>query len=312
MNSIDQDTQYFILVLLHIFISFIISYIYGSYLQKRYKDKRFNIVFFLFVFNFCLPLIGYIATIIVGKYLVEVHYEKDLKSVEYLDLNLFETSFVQVHRNFGEGLIQTVLLNDYIPTEKKIMALVSISENVSKHNINIIKAGLRSHDDEVRLYAFSILDKLEKDINTKIFQNILAYKEADKESPEKGIFAKELAFLYWELIYYELSEETLLEYLLNEVMKYAIVAKKYLKNDVKIAFLLGRVYMQKKDYDRALTELILATELDKEMLPYTAPYICEIYFEKHYYKPIKSIMQRTKNLELNTTLYPIVQQWRSL
>lgn len=284
---------------------------YGSYLQRRYSDKKLNIVFFIFVFNLCLPLIGYVVTIILANYLVKVKYEQELKNVEFLDLNLFETTFVEVHRHFGEGLIQTVLLNDYIPTEKKIMALVSISENVSKHNINIIKEGLKSHDDEVRLYAFSILDKLEKNINTKIFQNISAYKKAEDNTQKKASYARELAFLYWELIYYELSEETLLEYLLREVLHYAIIAKRFFKNDVKIAFLLGRVHMKKKKYDRALTEFILATELDKDMLPYTAPYICEIYFEKHYYRPIKSIMQRTKNLELNTTLYPVVQQWRS-
>jgi tetratricopeptide (TPR) repeat protein len=311
MNFINLEVNYFIVVLLHLIISFILSYIYGSYLQQRYKDKKRNIIFFLFVFNFFLPMIGYVATIILAHYLVKVEYEQSLKNVELLDLNLFETNFIQVHRHFGEGLIQTVLLNEYISTDKKIMALVAISENISKHNINIIKMGLSSHDDEVRLYAFSILDSLEKDINTKIFQNLSEYKTSQEGTKKHAMLAKDLAFLYWELIYYELSEDVLLHYLLREVKHYALVAQKVLKNDVKISFLLGRVYMKENKYDRALTEFILTTELDKEMLPYTAPYICELYFLKRFFRPIKSIMKHTKNLELNTTLFPIVEQWRS-
>ena len=311
MNFSNIENNYIILFLIHCTISFILSYIYGSYLKKRYVDKKRNIIFFLFVFNIFLPGIGYIATVIIAHYLVRVKYEKSLKNVEFLDLNLFETSFVQIHRHFGEGLIQTILLNDYVPTEKKIMALVSISENVSKHNINIVKMGLSSQNDEVRLYSFSILDSLEKDINSKIFYNLSKFKRSEEGTEEHALLAKELALLYWELIYYKLSEDTLLEYLQHEVKHYALITQRFFKHDVKISFLLGRLYMKENKYDRALTELILTTELDQKMLPYTAPYICELYFVQRFFRPIKSIMKRAKNLELNTTLYPIVEQWRS-
>jgi len=312
MNIIDIYTEYILVFIAHTFISLVLAYYYAGVLQQRYKkNKRWVMAFYIFIFNFFIPLIAYAATVIVANYLVEVTYKEEIKNIEYLDLNLFETNFVEVHRHFGEGLIQTVLLNDYIPTEKKIMALVAISENVSKHNINIIKMGLSSKDDEVRLYAFSILDRLEKDINQKIFQNISSYKESEEGSKDAAMYARELAFLYWELIYYELSEDVLLNYLLKEVKHYALIAQKFYKHDVKISFLLGRVYMREKHYDRALTELIVTTELDKGMLPYTAPYICELYFLRRVFRPIKSIMKRTKNLELNTTLYPIVEQWRS-
>jgi hypothetical protein len=311
MNFSSLESNFFILLLLHIIISFILSYIYGSYLKERFRDKKQNIVFFLFIFNISLPVIGYFATGIITYYLLKVQHEQHLKNVEFLDLNLFETNFVQVHRHFGEGLIQTILLNEYVPTEKKIMALVAISENVSKHNINIVKMGLTTHDDEVRLYAFSILDSLEKDINSNISHNLSEYKNSKDGSQEQALFAKELALLYWELIYYKLSEDTLLDYLLQEVKHYALIAQQLLKEDAKVSFLLGRVYMKEKKYDKALHKFILTTKLDEKMLPFTAPYMCELYFIKRNFTPVKAIMNSTKNLELNTTLYPIVEQWRN-
>lgn len=293
----------------HTAVSFIAAQISARYLVVRFPKHRDMAFMFMFIYNLSMPVIGYISSIWISYYLRTISYEKKLEETSFLDLELFENNFIKVERQFGEGSIQDMMLNEFVPTEKKIKALVSMSDNISQNNIQIIKNTLSSSDDEVRLYSFAIIDKIERGINGKIYKSLDAFKKTDNEK-ERAKLAKDLAFLYWEMIYYELSEDSLRDYLLQEVLSYIEIAKEHYNNDPKLHILLGRVYMLKKEYIKASSQFTLANELSPEDLAFIMPYLAEINFITGHYNTVKTIIKNADGLDLNSTMFPIVEQWK--
>ncbi len=265
---------------------------------------------FFFLFNFALPMLGYIFSIWLVYYLKNRIYPQEIKDASFVDLELFEYNFINIHREFGEGSIQDMLVNKYVPTEKKIKALVSLADNMSQSNVHIIKHTLSSSDDEVRLYGFAIIDKIERELNSKIYKLLDSFKHAQTQE-KKAQLSRKLAYLYWEMIYYELSDDSLVEYLLKEVINYIDIAQQTYYEDPQLYVLLGRVYMLKKDYTNAELQFTLAEKFSEEKLTYIMPYLAEINFINGDYVKVKSILRETKGLNLNSKLYPIVEQWRT-
>jgi tetratricopeptide (TPR) repeat protein len=382
-------------IIVHVIISFVLALLLSSLTSKRFKSKgkevqrkdklslegvanknflykklfsvslrrnnRITNVLFLFIFNLAMPIIGYIFSIWITLYLKNVRYKKRVTNTNILNLDEFGISFLKVQRIFGEGFMGELINNQDIPRSKKLKALSSLSGNLSPANLKIIRSTLSSKDDEIRMFGYSTINKAEKSINTKINAYLETYsKEKNKKEQEQSAenianAAKELATLYWELVYTELSHESLKVDFLKEAKKYIKVARKFYKlkryelenkieklnyellqeetdkttieieekiknlednliqtTDVvtKLYVLMGRVYMSEKDYENASTELTIAQELNENKSSFILPYLAEIQFLLGNYTVVSSIMNRSQDLNLNTTLNPIIEQWK--
>jgi len=356
-----------IIYIVHIIFGLIISAISAIYLGKRYdvksqeiikrdmirekeiaskskfeqlmfkpslhKNNRFTNFVFIFLFNLPIPFIGYILTIWIVWYLNNVNYSKKIVNTNILNLDEFGMSFLKVQRVFGEGSMTDVLQSKYTPKSKKLKALSSLSSNISPVNLQILKQTLKSPDDEIRMFGYSIINKAEKSLNSKIdrhLKNIQEEKSKAQDANREAIAfsQKELAFLHWEMVYTELSHEGLKENFLNTSIGYITQAKEYythiidanskerkeIQNAYKICsnlyMLRGRIHMQKKEYEEAKAEFTIAQELLPNQDTFILPYLAEVYFLTGKYNIVKTLLKNSKGLELNATLYPIVQQWR--
>ena len=266
-NSLSLEMDTFTLYGIHILISFLLAVVLSSITRKRYvtqgdsvtqkdklraqhiahkgfiyktlfkvslhKNNTITNILFLFFFNLAMPVVGYLFSIWITFYLKNVSYQKKVTNTNILNLDEFGTSFLKVERIFGEGSMVELLHSDYGAKSKKLKALSSLSENMTPANLRIIKSTLSSKDDEIRMFGYATINKAEKAINTKINTYLEIYKqETDKKPTEQdeetiANAAKELATLYWELIYSELSHESLKAGFLTEVKKYIKIAKAY-------------------------------------------------------------------------------------
>jgi len=396
-----------LLYLLHIILSMLSALIVSNYNSKRFKkdteeitikDKKrleeivnkslfFRLLFrvslhknnkvtnflFIFLFNLAMPLIGYFLSAWIAWYLNNIKYEKRVSNTNILNLDEFGISFLKVERIFGEGSMSDLMTSEYAPKSKKLKALSSLANNPSPANLRIIRQTLSSTDDEIRMFGYAIINKAEKLLNIKINYHLERFnEEKNRENPQLDILAhaaKELAPLYWELIYTELSHESLKENFKKEVIKYIEIAKKFyvpeiqnlqqeieilnrdlsqyknkiekkdkninikeekiniedtekklitqnntLKNtheiNTRIYILMGRLYMNMNEYEKAKEEFTFAQSLHEEQLSFILPYLAEIHFVTQNYRVVNSLMSQAKDLELNATLYPIVDQWK--
>ena len=378
-----------IILLIHLIISFFVSLLISFYALKRFKKSTkkidlqdahrvadiqdcswfFKILFkaslhknnqiaiflFSFLFNLSVPFLGYFFTLWVFWYMVNVKYEEKVLDTNILDLDEFQDSFLEVERLFGEGSMINIMNNDYIPKSKKIKALSALANTNSPMSLQVVKQTLSSRDDEIRMFGYTIINKAETAINSKINKNlaIISSETTKGEAKDKKIIAfaaKELAYLYWEMVYTELVHESLKVNFLNSVIAYLEIAKEYyvpqLDNIVEkiklcdkeetdmsnlnqirkerenledtyaicasLFSLMGRVYMYRKEYEEAKAELTVAKELLSERSTFLIPYLAELYFITKKYNITRTLMTQAQGLEYNAKLYPVVAQWRNV
>jgi tetratricopeptide (TPR) repeat protein len=83
------------------------------------------------------------------------------------------------------------------------------------------------------MYGYAIINKVEKRLNEDINRYLEVYKNSAEDDEKKYEAAKELAFSYWEMVYTELSHESLRDNFLKEVVTYLSVAKDYYAQTTK-------------------------------------------------------------------------------
>ena len=370
-------------ILIYLFVTLAFSYIVAFYLRSRfpeadeehrlqdlhkikllqhtkvqkilakaslYKNNRIMATLFIFLFNMAIPVLGYIFTLWLTWYLTHVKYEQKVISTNILNLDTFKNTFMKIERTFGEGSMINLLNNSYVPKAKKLRALAALAATPSPASLAIIKQTLSSSDDEIRLYGYSILNNLEKKINSKINKNLqfIQEKTLDKKSKEdkKQIAnaAMNLAFSYWELVYMELSHESLKNNFLNSSINYIEAAKEFfikyieklsaeletlkkdplqkkqlhiIEEELQEAYeklshlytLMGRIFLYKKMYEQAQAEFTIAKELLFEDSTHIIPYLAEIYFSIKKYSIAKSILNQHSSLRFNARFYPVIKQW---
>jgi len=364
------ESYLWLLYILHIIISLLLAITLTKYTAKRYvkdgeeidakdmarlegiadksivfkllfgvslhKNNRITSTLFVFLFNIAMPVIGYALSLWIAWYLKNVTYEKKVTNTNILNLDEFGMSFLKVERIFGEGSMSTLLQDKYAPKSKKLKALSALAGSASPVNLRIIKQTLSSTDDEIRMFGYAIINKTEKTINGKINKFLTIFNEENEKKisdvARRAHAAKELAFLYWEMVYTELSHESLRENFLQEVVKYLNIAKEFyinmMKKDcknlqerqnclgehneicTKLYVLSGRVHMYQKKYDRAVTDFIVAQELNELNASHILPYLAEIYYLIGNYKIVNSLINKASVLGINATLYPVVEQWK--
>lgn len=292
----------------HISLSCIVSSISTLFLARRYKDYWLHSFGLLVFFNIALPVVGYLFSIWLTYYLLHVQYAKVLKNTKLINMDEFDQDFPHVKRAFGEGSMVDLMADTLAPQELRMKALSAMAENMTQKNVSVIKKSLSEKDDEIRLYSFSLIDNMEHGLNSKIHDATVRFKNEEDEN-ERLKAAKELAFLYWEMIYFDLSDDVLKNYLINTSYEYAKICSKADMSDVDINILLGKIYLAKNKYEEATTEFVMAIESGVDN-SYIIPYLAELYFKRGNYKSIRSMLSMEDKLNMNATMHPVVGQWK--
>ncbi|GAB6072215.1 hypothetical protein JCM14244_05920 [Venenivibrio stagnispumantis] len=301
----------------HSLASFILSLVLYPLIPIKFKIRNNKIFFIFFVtlIQIATLLVGYIFFIFIVLWLLrhqEKPEEKFLDKFSYSEI--FE--FPSVKRQFGESAIIEVLTGKtQKATKLKLVSL--LSEFKSKEAIQVIKTLLSEKDDEIRLMSFGIINKIETKINREIKEK-LDILEKKLDNLEKAYIYKDLAKLYWELVYLEIADKEIEKFLLEKVKYYIEESKKFGLEDAEIFFLEGRVLLEIYKEKEFLKKIILEQALNKflEAIKYkypkekVYPYIAEIYFYKKEYKRLKEILQEIKDIaKYDFKLYPILEVW---
>lgn len=293
----------------HLYFSSLIAGVCAYFLRIRYQDKWLKIFLLLLFFNIAIPGIGYLFTLWLSYYLLSVEFLLTLKNTKMLNMEELDQDFPRVKRGFGEGSMVELMSNALAPQSLRMRALSTMAENMTQKNVALIKHSLSDKDDEIRLYSFSLISNMEQTLNAKMHKATQRYKNAVREE-ERFAAAGELAFLYWEMIYFDLSDEILKKYLLEESFKYARMLFNSNMSNIPINVLLGKIHLMRKEYEEATTHFIMAIENGVKH-EYIIPYLAEIYFYRGNYKSIRSMLSVVNELGMNATLYPVVAQWRT-
>jgi tetratricopeptide (TPR) repeat protein len=284
-------------------------------LHRRYPGQFSSIFSLFFLLAFSLPFIGLPFSLWLAFYFRYHRHDPDELRVQYLELDPFFVEFPKIKRSFGEGMAIEIVANEKIPIDKRIAALTLLAEYRSREHMPVIKNMLASKNDELRLLSFAVIDKLEQDIHKKIHEQKSLLERCADETPSEACarIHKVLAFAYWELIYYELSDETLTRFLLSMIEEHAAYVLEHAGDDAEILALLGKASLKAQKYDAALTYFWKAIKFkrteDIKDEQYLIPYIAEIYFNQRKYVAVKKLLGGKRFLALNAKMKPIHEIW---
>jgi len=296
-------------LVIHFCVSILLAYILTPLFTKinnknnklKDKDKYFYIVF---LFVFISSFVGMIFSIILAIYII-------FKKEKFLNIETFVNSLEDndvlpnVKSKLGMGaLISFKEAHSVV----KFNVLNYIRENNIKNKGHILKMAVSDDDDEIRLYAFSILSKEEDKLTKIMFENMQKLKEKFLSKREKNKIYRTLGIAYWEFLYLQLNDEQFKDYYLNMAKDNFLQAILNDENDYDSLFNLGRIYLQQKEINKAKDIFIRIYQWNKGKV---TPYLAEIYFIEKEYEKVKELMKNLNLYEINSGFYFNYLLWSS-
>lgn len=255
-------------------------------------------------------LFGAVASPIVIAGLTVLKWGRAKYRQDYDVFNLQDNLYKEIKFKpvrYGEGAFFKFLYEINIPTEAKLKAIIALEQDRTPKSLVLLKKALSSVDDEVRLFAFSAITKLEESISASIQKNLEKLLKTEDEQ-QKALIKREIASLYWDMLYYDVVDEEIKIFILSQIEKYAEEAREVLGNDPKLLFLISVVKLKKGEYEEAegLMEKLLEFGFMEDKV---VMYLAEIYYMRGEIDRIKYLFNRFYYLYFDHSLSSIVEVW---
>ncbi len=292
----------------YILISLIVTYLGAKLFSFNYKGDRKRLYIAIFLFVSLLPILGHVVVLslaIVYSFLGEKNY---LNNISFFNSKEFlNNPYPKVKRVFGEGAISDIATNPDNQSQNKMKAALFMANHPSKTNYTMLKNLLSDQDNEVRLFSFSQLSSMERELNEKISKKLQEYNDS-KDLDKKAEIASELSSLYWEFIYFGLSDEEINSIIIQKVEQYANIALKRDKDSANLYILLGKSAFFKESLDEAKEFFTKAVKLGGSKAS-IMPYLAEITFKEGNYDDVKKYLSLIDPSKLSSKIEPIYNQW---
>lgn len=296
---------------LHTIASLLLSWCEVKWLESRYPDERLKVFLFFFVFMVITLSFGlFLSLLIVVFGLLHAKVIEKTQTLDKISFNKISDDFPEIKRIFGEASLADTLNQSDAKMQTKIKVLSALSEINTPEAITLIKQALSDESDEVRLYSFSLIDHFEKELNKKIHTALDALHQT-KEISQKVQRYKTLALLYWDMLYYELTDDNLKHYFLTKIQSIMDESLLLAPHDEDLIMLQGRLYLFNGDINDAEFLIHETLEYSGTYTKAICSYLAEIAFLKQEYWKIPSLIALYPNAALDLKMYGIQQVWNN-
>ncbi len=207
---------------------------------------------------------------------------------------------------FGEGGLIGVVRHANDP-ERRLQAVLASRQLPGRESVPILKFALKDPIDDVRLLAYSLLDRMELDINARIKRLLDSLKESEEGS--RGHLYFKLAHEYWELAYAGLAHGEVMGHLLSQVRENAEHGLELDPGNSQLHLLLGRLHLKTQDLDSASFHLQRAIECGFPQNA-IAPYEAELAFAYRDFDRVRERLRATDPTRLMTRpLREVATSW---
>lgn len=276
-------------------------------LPKAYQYPRHWVMLLLFSLSFFIPVLGLFGFAIgslIASWLPYFRAENNFKAVA---LPSYEIPKRAIEQGLRSGRIRQQLSDKNTPVELRMKSLLALQSMPARHASGILREVLSDNSDDLRLLAYGMLDSREKHLTHRIQEALHSHQHATS-SEERYLPARELAELYWELVYQNLVQGDMQRFSLEQVHKYATEALKITVKDAGLWAISGRMWILRGDYIRA--GACLSTAI-KQGLPLARaePYLAELAFLRRDYQGARRIMRDLHERGSSRPLLAVADYW---
>lgn len=303
----DSESIFINILLLHIIASVIAACgcMYVRIAYDDHKSVRFMLYFTMIVL---IPGFG-----LFGVYVSVLHallYPKKQRDVLWKDIPVPELPYkpviVGAHPTYGEGGLFSVIQSAR-DTQRRVDAVIAARQINDKMAVPLLQEALKDPEDDVRLFAYAVLDAKTTSITDRI-ASLLPEAETVKGDAKARIYYA-LAQNYWELSFLGLATGNTLEFVLNEAEKFANQASDLGWAGSDIEFLIGRICLRQGKYLEAKKYFNSSLEngaLESAILPFLA----EIFYEMKELGEVRAMLDRlNKSCDGNSPIPAVVKSW---
>ncbi len=156
---------------------------------------------------------------------------------------------------YSPGGFRARLLARGIPADRRLGLLLALRRRSTPHGNRLLREMLRDPADELRLAAYAVLERREKESQAAIAEAGAAAREA-RDGARRVAALRRLAFLHWEAAYQELADGEVSRHHLEQALRAAEDARALAPGDDDLAFLQGRILVRlgSREGSRATTE----------------------------------------------------------
>lgn len=141
---------------------------------------------------------------------------------------------------FGLGGFRARLLRRHLPATRRLPLLMALGRRSTPVGNRLLRELLHDTNDEIRLAAYAILDRREREMQASLAAIAEEEKRAEKAS-ERADALHRLAALHWEAAYQDLAEGELSRRHLEKALQALEAALDLRSDDASLPLLRGRV-----------------------------------------------------------------------
>lgn len=208
--------------------------------------------------------------------------------------------------HMGAGGAWAILRAATGSTNRSVRALLSLDPRLSRQTAPLIREALRHPHEDLRLLAYGLLDQREGDLLETINQQLQSRIGAGTLATAH--IDKRIAFLYWELLYQDLSRDHLRDHAIGESRRHARLAAAVLTDDAPLHILLGRLALIDGDSLAACHHLERALQLHTA-LGQVLPYLAEARFRLRDMRGLRALTTRFPALLDLPNIGPVARFW---
>lgn len=291
----------------HLIASALLALLLTASFSKRFSGPRIGLYALFFSFNFFVPALGAVGTLLTLIYFIK--FFNNTARTEFFSVPLppFQVESVSMPVGMGEGGAWSRLRTIGLPRAQRMKALLAVGNSDGGNASRFLKLATGDNDDEIRLLAFNLSGRQERSIQQTISTALEQLREAET-SAAKARLCRVLAFSYWEMIYNSMAQDKLQDFYMEQAVRYVGQALETGKNTPDLAILMVRIHLRMRDYQQAeiALEEALALGADRfRILPYQA----EIAFQKRDYIAIKQLIGQNPMVKYRPSIGPVAQFW---
>jgi polysaccharide biosynthesis protein PelE len=294
-------------LLLHIVSATIFPWPLWQTMPVRYRKDR-PILILLFLMCLLIPLVsglGLLLSLSISSYYAKPVFKDLADTVQTPKLPENLVQIVQFSQYGGSSLFG--LLEASAAEEQRIKAVLKTRQMTDQEAIPILRVALLDPLDEVRLLAYSMLDKKEKNIDKEIHAQLQAMDNSVKEKYLLGHL--KLAESYWELSYLGLVQGQAKMHILQDAYTHIKQVLDDRPDDAEIWFLQARIALELELYDIAERSLLQALQLGMNKAR-VAPYQAELAFVRRRFDEIADFVASVDDTARNNELVSgMIEQW---
>lgn len=277
------------------------------FIPLKFRHPRWPMLLLLFNVAFFMPVLGGIGIFAAVWMAGYRRREKLLRPFTKLVLPEFVLSLREPEMKFSQGEIKSRLAHASIPTARRLQSLLALQGIPARVSSPLLQDMLGDAADDIRLVAYGLLDSREKKITAQIHRELGNLRSAQSKDLQL-IGHKQLAELYWEMVYAGLAQGDLRTHSLNQAMANADAALQIAERDTGMLFLKGRILHELKKHEEAQQMLMRAMEYGLPEFR-ALPYVVEIAFDRGDYAAVHRKLSRISVSQITPRMKFAINFW---